>query len=68
MTSMLRGIHLGHTLEAHGQAGAEIENLLFDLLSADMRAERCLENTVATEVSWLVLMNTGSCPFPDVCR
>jgi putative molybdopterin biosynthesis protein len=34
MTSTPRGIHLGYTFEARGQAGAEIENPLFDLLSA----------------------------------
>jgi molybdate transport repressor ModE-like protein len=34
MTSAPRGIHLGYRFEALGQAGAEIENPLFDLLSA----------------------------------
>ncbi|MCE9657519.1 MAG: helix-turn-helix transcriptional regulator [Burkholderiales bacterium] len=34
MSTTPRGIHLGYTFEAHGQAGAEIENPLFDLLSA----------------------------------
>jgi len=34
MTSTPRGIHLGYTFEAQGQIGAEIENPLFDLLSA----------------------------------
>ena len=34
MTSTPRGIHLRYTFEAQGQAGAEIENPLFDLLSA----------------------------------
>ena len=34
MTSTPRRIRLGYTFEAHGQAGAEIANPLFDLLSA----------------------------------
>ena len=34
MTSTPRGIHLSYTFEARGQVGAEIENPLFDLLSA----------------------------------
>ncbi|MBL8287632.1 MAG: helix-turn-helix transcriptional regulator [Rubrivivax sp.] len=34
MTTAPRGIHLGYTFEARGQVGAEIENPLFDLLSA----------------------------------
>ncbi len=33
MPSAPRGIHLAYNFESHGQAGAEIENPLFDLLS-----------------------------------
>jgi molybdate transport repressor ModE-like protein len=34
MSSTRRGIHLAYTFESQGQAGAEIQNPLFDLLSA----------------------------------
>jgi putative molybdopterin biosynthesis protein len=34
MASTPRGIHLGYSFEAQGQAGAEIENPLFNLLSS----------------------------------
>lgn len=34
MSDTPRGIHLRYSFESHGQAGAEVENPLFDLLSA----------------------------------